>query len=68
MKSKMEYVRQLRRLSDATHLEWVVDHMSGKLSVDESLILQAAADHRRAEMVMTQFFDKVPKDVWRYVR
>jgi len=68
MKSKMEYVRQLRRLSDATHLERVVDHMSGKLSVDEGLILQAAADHRRAEMVMKQFFNKVPKDVWRYVR
>ncbi|MFG6656251.1 Hha/YmoA family nucleoid-associated regulatory protein [Scandinavium sp. M-37] len=56
MKSKMEYGRQLRRLNDATHLERVVDHMGGKLSADEGLILQAAADHRRTEMVMKQFF------------
>lgn len=68
MKSKMEYVRQLRRLYDAKHLEQVVDHMSNKLSAEEDFILQAAADHRRAEMALNRYFDKVPKEAWRYVR
>lgn len=64
----MVYVRQLRRLSDVRHMEQVVDHISNKLSAEEYVILQAAADYRRAEMVMKQYFDKVPKNVWRYVR
>ena len=68
MKTKMDYVRQLRRLSSDINLEKVVEHMSYKLSGEESLTLQQAADHRRAEMVMNTWFDKVPKDVWRYVR
>ncbi|MGR7527184.1 Hha/YmoA family nucleoid-associated regulatory protein [Klebsiella aerogenes] len=64
----MVYVRQLRRLSDVRHMEQVVDHISNKLSAEEDVILQAAADYRRAEMVMKQYFVKVPKNVWRYVR
>lgn len=64
----MVYVRQLLRLSDVRHMEQVVDHMSNKLSAEEDVILQAAADYRRAEMEMKQYFDKVPKNVWRYVR
>ena len=68
MKTKMDYVRQLRQLSSDINLEKVVEHMSYKLSGEESFTLQQAADHRRAEMVMNKYFDKVPKDVWRYVR
>ncbi|EKY3920614.1 hypothetical protein RCI35_004546 [Enterobacter hormaechei] len=38
-----------------------------KLSDNEREILYAAADHRRAELAMNQFFDKVPKEAWKYV-
>jgi len=68
MKSKMDYVRQLRRLSDTFNLEKVIAHMSAKLSTEEGYTLQEAADHRRAEMAMNRYFDKVPKEAWRYVR
>lgn len=68
MKSKMEYVRQLRRLNNPDNLERVIDHLAGKLSAGECCTLHEAADHRRAEIIMNTHFDKVPKTVWRYVR
>ena len=68
MKTKMDYVRQFRRVSDASNLEKLVVHISRKLSGDEFYIMVAAADHRRAEMIMNRYYDKIPKFVWRYVR
>ncbi|EMN5850577.1 Hha/YmoA family nucleoid-associated regulatory protein [Enterobacter sp. EC-ML 621] len=68
MKTKMDYVRQFRQISDADNLERVIEHMETKLSDNEFQIVQAAADHRKAEMALNRYFDKVPKDAWRYVR
>ncbi|MBO2029668.1 transcriptional regulator [Klebsiella pneumoniae] len=39
-----------------------------KLTGNELEMLYAAADYRRAEIVMNQYFDKVPGNVWKYVR
>ncbi|HCA3439748.1 TPA: hypothetical protein MO340_004312 [Salmonella enterica subsp. salamae serovar 35:g,m,s,t:-] len=64
----MDLVRQLRRLHDVSNLEKVVEHMESKLTTDEALTLQEAADHRRAELAVGQLFDKVPKSAWKYVR
>ncbi|MDE4745182.1 Hha/YmoA family nucleoid-associated regulatory protein [Enterobacter ludwigii] len=68
MKTKMDYVRQFRQISDADNLERVIGHMETKLSDNEFQIVLAAADHRKAEMALNRYFDKVPKDAWRYVR
>lgn len=68
MKTKMDLVRQLRRVSNETHLEMVVDRMAQKVSKEESYVLQEAADHRRAELALGKIFDKVPKEAWKYVR
>lgn len=42
--------------------------MEEKLTGNELEMLYAAADYRRAEIVMNQYFDKVPGNVWKYDR
>ena len=42
--------------------------MEEKLTGNELEMLYAAADYRRAEIVMNQYFDKVPGNAWKYVR
>lgn len=66
--SKMGIVRKLRKINDKNLLERVIEHMEDKLSGNEREILYSAADHRRAELAMKQYFDKVPKEAWKYVR
>ncbi|WOI84503.1 MULTISPECIES: Hha/YmoA family nucleoid-associated regulatory protein [Enterobacteriaceae] len=68
LKTKMDYVRQFRQINDADNLEKVIGHMESKLPDNEFQIALAAADHRKAEMALNRFFDKVPKEAWRYVR
>lgn len=66
--NKMEFVRKLRKINDGSLLEKVVGHMEEKLTGNELEMLYAATDHRRTEIVMNQYFDKVPGNVWKYVR
>lgn len=61
-------VRRLRRIHSAQTLELVVAHMEGKLLPAYREVLRSAADHRRAEIVSGQFYDRVPAVMWRYVR
>lgn len=42
--------------------------MEEKLTGNELEMLYAAADYHRAEIVMNQYCDKVPGNVWKYVR
>ncbi|BBV77915.1 transcriptional regulator [Raoultella sp. Lac2] len=65
---RMELVRKLRRIHSKETLELVVAHMEEKLPSGQREVLRSAADHRRAELVTGQFFDRVPSYVWRYVR
>lgn len=65
---RMELVRKLRRIHSMETLELVVAHMEGKLPSGQREVLRSAADHRRAELITGQFFDRVPSYVWRYVR
>ncbi|EJD7271031.1 TPA: transcriptional regulator [Klebsiella pneumoniae] len=55
-------------MNDGSLLEKVVGHMEENLTGNELEMLYAAADYRRAEIVMNQYFDKVPGNVWKYVR
>ncbi|MBA1550745.1 hypothetical protein G9H50_00005 [Klebsiella pneumoniae] len=45
-------------MNDGSLLEKVVGHMEEKLTGNELEMLYAAADYRRAEIVMNQYFDK----------
>ena len=60
MKTKQEWLFQLRKCTSRDTLEKVIEINRYKLPLSE-------ADHRRAELVMNKLYDKVPSGVWKYV-
>ncbi len=67
MKTRKEWLYQLRKCTSRETLEKVIEINSYKLSLSESEAFFSAADHRRAELVMNKLYDKVPSGVWKYV-
>ena len=65
MKTKQEWLFQLRKCTSRDTLEKVIE--INKLPLSESEAFYSAADHRRAELVMNKLYDKVPSGVWKYV-
>lgn len=65
---RMEFVRKLRRFHRRETLEQMVLHMEKRLAETELEAFRSAADHRRAELVTGRLYDRIPADVWRYVR
>ncbi|EIW3594507.1 hemolysin expression modulator Hha [Salmonella enterica] len=68
MKSKYDWLFQLRRCINKETLEKVAESNRYKLSVDELESFNSAADHRLAELTMNRLYDKVPASVWQFVR
>ncbi|EAA3387484.1 hemolysin expression modulator Hha [Salmonella enterica subsp. enterica serovar Potsdam] len=68
MKSKSDWLFQLRRCSNKETLERVAESNRYKLSDDELEMFNSAADHRLAELTMNRLYDKVPASVWQFVR
>lgn len=68
MKSKYEWLFQLRKCSNKETLEKVAESNRYKLSDDELEMFNSAADHRLAELTMNRLYDKVPASVWQFVR
>ncbi|EAO2873718.1 hemolysin expression modulator Hha [Salmonella enterica subsp. enterica] len=68
MKSKNEWLYQLRKCSNKETLEKVAEFNRYKLSADELEHFNSAADHRMAELTMNRLYDKVPASVWQFVR
>ncbi|ENP3041447.1 TPA: hemolysin expression modulator Hha [Salmonella enterica subsp. enterica] len=68
MKSKHEWLFQLRKCSNKETLEKVVEINRYKLSDDELEMFNSAADHRLAELTMNRLYDRVPASVWQFVR
>ncbi|HFZ8315827.1 TPA: hemolysin expression modulator Hha [Salmonella enterica subsp. enterica serovar Litchfield] len=68
MKSKSDWLFQLRRCSNRETLERVAESNRYKLSDDELEMFNSAADHRLAELTMNRLYDKVPASVWQFVR
>lgn len=68
MKSKSDWLFQLRRCSNKETLEKVAESNRYKLSDDELEMFNSAADHRLAELTMNRLYDKVPASVWQFVR
>lgn len=66
--TKEEWLYRLRRSQTAGTLEKVAERQQYALTGDELHAFNAAADHRRAELVAGRFFDKIPKSLWRHVR
>ena len=66
MKTRKEWLYQLRKCTSRETLAKVIEINSYKLSLSESEAF-FSADHRRAELVMNKLYDKVPSGVWKYV-
>lgn len=69
LKSKKEWLLQLRRYSTSETVEKMAERISDRLLDDDDyLCFQSAVDHRLAELVMDTLYDKIPTGVWHYVK
>ncbi|HFZ8316833.1 TPA: hemolysin expression modulator Hha [Salmonella enterica subsp. enterica serovar Litchfield] len=68
MKSKYDWLFQLRKCSNKETLEKVAESNRYKLSNDELEMFNSAADHRLAELTMNRLYDRIPASVWQFVR
>ncbi|EGM6032564.1 hemolysin activation protein, partial [Escherichia coli] len=56
MKTKQEWLFQLRKCTSRDTLEKVIEINRYKLHLSESEAFYSAADHRRAELVMNKLY------------
>lgn len=68
MKSRQEWLFQLRKCTTRSTLEKVIEINRYKLTSSEAGDFYSAADHRLAELIMNKLYDKVPPGVWKYVK
>lgn len=66
--TRQEWLLRLRRCTSQDTLEKVIEKNKYALSAAEMEGVNAAVDHRLAELVMGKLYDKVPSGVWKYVR
>lgn len=66
--TKIDYLMRLRKCTTLDTLERVIEKNKYELSDDELETLYSAADHRLAELTMNKLYDKIPAEVWKYVR
>jgi len=66
--NQSDWLLRLRRCSSIDTLEKVYENALPKLDGPEQFKLMTAADHRRAEITMGKLYDKVPAEVWKYVK
>lgn len=67
-KTKQEWLFQLRKFSSRETLDKVIERNTCELTDDELESFYSAADHRLAEIITGQFYDKVPVSAWSFVR
>lgn len=65
--TKLEWILKLRRCTSKATLEKVIEKNKHSLSEEELEFFNAAVDHRLAEIIMGNLYDKVPSSVWKYV-
>ncbi|MEA1062953.1 hemolysin expression modulator Hha [Apirhabdus apintestini] len=66
--SKDNWLRILRRCNNIETLEKVIDKKNYELTDRELSVFWGAADHRLAELITGRLYDKVPTEIWKYVR
>ena len=64
-KTKQEWLYQLRRCSSVNTLEKIIHKNRDSLLNSER---ESAADHRLAELITGKLYDRIPKEIWKYVR
>ena len=65
---KQDWLLKLRRVSEITTLEKIIQRQEDTLSQEDLIVFYSASDHRLAEIIAGKYFDKVPSHMWRYVR
>ncbi|EFY8616991.1 hemolysin expression modulator Hha (plasmid) [Escherichia coli O157:H7] len=60
MKTKQDWLFQLRRCSTLDTLEKIIEKNQNSLPPSELESFNAAADHRLAELTMNKLYDKIP--------
>ncbi|EBN8064517.1 hemolysin expression modulator Hha [Salmonella enterica] len=68
MKTRQDWLFQLRKYKSIDTLEKVIEINHYKLDEKDAIIFNSAADHRLAELTMNKLYDRVPPGVWKYVR
>lgn len=68
MKTKQEWLRQLRRCNTLETLDKVTEQVAERLTTKEIMVFMMAVDHRKAEITMRTLYDIVPVSVWKYVK
>lgn len=68
MKKKSDWLRQLRRCSNDDTLYIVGERIMNKLTGDEKEQFMLAYDHRKAELITSRVYDKIPVSVWKLVK
>lgn len=58
----------LRQVRSKDTLEKIIDKKKYELSDAELAVFWGAADHRLAEIITGTLYDRVPAEIWRYVR
>lgn len=66
MKTKQDWLFQLRRCSTLDTLEKIIEKNQNSLPPSELESFNAAADHRLAELTMNKLYDKIPPSVWKH--
>lgn len=66
--TKIDYLMRLRKCTNIETLERIIEKNKYKLSDNELVLFNSAADHRLAELTMNKLYDKIPSAVWKYVR
>ncbi|KAE9741186.1 hemolysin expression modulator Hha [Escherichia coli] len=67
-KTKQEWLYQLRRCSSVNTLKKIIHKNRDSLSTSERESFNSAADHRLAELITGKLYDRIPKEIWKYVR
>ncbi|TNL08718.1 hypothetical protein CYD30_15710 [Kosakonia cowanii] len=64
---RKDYLMKFRRCHSLKILEQVYEHMKDKIPSSDIAIFEGACDHRRAEIIHQQLWDKVPASAWKNV-
>ncbi|EOY1154802.1 hemolysin expression modulator Hha [Escherichia coli] len=67
-KTKQEWLYQLRRCSSVNTLEKIIHKNRDSLLNSERESFNSAADHRLVELITGKLYDRIPKEIWKYVR
>ncbi|HCQ3759375.1 TPA: transcriptional regulator [Escherichia coli] len=67
-KTKQERLYQLRRCSSVNTLGKIIHKNRDSLSNSECESFNSAANRRLAELITGKLYDRVSKEIWKYVR